>query len=209
MVAKYSIPFGQRFGSLVLLAEAPMRNKYHRRVYAQCDCGNLADVGLPEIKNGKTQSCGCGRVQHAHASGGKTSRTYSTWRAMKARCLNPKHPGYAEYGGRGIAICQQWIDSFENFLTDMGERPARMTLDRFPDVNGNYQPGNCRWATVRDQQNNRRFTVIIEHRGIKKALTEWADEIGITSESLYKRIQVYGWSPEKALETPNRKYVRK
>jgi hypothetical protein len=128
---------------------------------------------------------------------------------MKARCLNPKSPAYAEYGGRGIMICQRWIDSFGDFLAEVGERPVGMTLDRFPDVNGHYEPGNVRWATVRDQQNNRRFTVVIEHRGIKKALTEWADDCGLSAESLYKRIQVYGWSAEKALETPNRKYNRK
>jgi len=128
---------------------------------------------------------------------------------MKMRCLNPNHPGFSLYGGRGITICDRWIDSFQNFLEDMGERPKGMTLDRWPDQDGDYKPGNVRWATVRDQQNNRRYTVVIEHRGIRKALTEWADETGISTESLYKRIHVYGWSPEKALETPTRKYVKK
>jgi len=128
---------------------------------------------------------------------------------MKMRCLNPNNPGFSQYGGRGITICDRWVDSFQNFLEDMGERPTGMTLDRWPDQNGGYEPGNVRWATVRDQQNNRRYTVVIEHRGVRRALTEWAEETGITTESLYKRIHVYGWSPEKALETPNRKYVRK
>lgn len=128
---------------------------------------------------------------------------------MKARCSNPKTPSYPEYGGRGITVCKRWENSFEDFLADMGERPVGMTIDRFPDINGNYEPGNCRWVTVRDQQNNRRYTVYIEHNGVKKALTEWAEEKGITAESLYKRIHNYGWTVEKALDTPNRPYIRK
>jgi hypothetical protein len=209
MAARYSIPFGARFSSLIILAEAPRKGNPHRRVYVHCDCGNFASVIFQSVKVGKARSCGCGRAPHGHSVGGKTSGTYQTWRSMKMRCLNPKHPAYPYYGGRGISICDRWATSFESFLEDVGERPDGMTLDRWPDQNGNYEMGNVRWATRREQQNNRRFTVMIEYRGIRKALTEWADERGITAESLYKRIQIYGWSPEKALETPNRKYARK
>lgn len=209
MVARYSIPLGERFSSLIILAEAPRKGCLHRRVYVHCDCGNFASIVFQNIKNGRARSCGCGRAPHGHSTGGKASRTYSTWRSMKMRCLNPNHPGFPQYGGRGITICERWVESFQSFLEDMGERPAGMTLDRYPDVNGNYEPGNVRWATARDQQNNRRYTVVIEHNGIRKALTEWAEDRGITAESLYKRIHNYGWSAEKALETPNRPYVRK
>jgi hypothetical protein len=92
---------------------------------------------------------------HGHASQ-KLSGTYSSWKAMKARCLNPNGKQWADYGGRGITICERWIHSFENFLADMGERPPGKTLDRYPNNDGNYEPGNCRWASGRQQQMNRR-----------------------------------------------------
>lgn len=83
-------------------------------------------------------------------------RTNASWSAMRERCRNPRHPGYAYYGGRGITVCERWLNSFANFLADMGPRPEGKTLDRFPNNDGNYEPGNCRWATARQQQANRR-----------------------------------------------------
>lgn len=211
MAARYSTPIGKRFGSLVVLGDAPRRENGLRRVLAQCDCGSISDVLLYNVTGGHTRSCGCqaSGATHRHSVGGAISRTYSTWRAMKARCLNARHPGYAEYGGRGITICERWVKSFENFLADMGERPDRMTLDRFPDVDGNYEPGNCRWATSRMQQNNRRYTVIIEHDGIKKPLSEWAEERGMSIDALYNRIHKLKWNVERALTTPCRSYIRR
>jgi len=94
-------------------------------------------------------------LKHGHTKhGSKVSPTYATWRAMLARCENPKHPAFAHYGGRGIAVCEQWR-AFENFLSDMGEKPIGTSLDRFPNRDGNYEPSNCRWATPTEQQRNR------------------------------------------------------
>lgn len=96
-----------------------------------------------------------GPVRHGHTSGRTMSPTYYSWSTMRTRCRNPKCNRYANYGGRGIRICERW-ELFENFLADMGERPSGLSLDRYPDKNGNYEPGNCRWATSKEQAQNRR-----------------------------------------------------
>jgi len=121
---------------------------------------------------------------------------------MKDRCLNENSDAYFRYGGRGIKICQRWADSFEAFLEDMGPRPSlQHSIDRFPDNNGNYEPGNCRWATSKQQQRNRNITTLLSFRGESKPLTEWADLIGIRCSVIEKRLRI-GWSVEKALTAP-------
>ena len=122
---------------------------------------------------------------------------------MLTRCNNKNDTRYQWYGGRGITVCDRW-SKFENFLADMGERPEKMTLDRI-DTNGNYCPENCRWATNKQQHRNKRSNRLLTHDGETKCVAEWAETVGISQGALASRIDVYGWSVEKALTTPVRK----
>lgn len=125
--------------------------------------------------------------------------THRSWSGMFQRCYNSKVREYPMYGGRGISVCQDW-HVFENFLKDMGERPEGKSIDRI-DVNGNYEPSNCRWASARVQTNNRRNTRMITANGKTMALTDWSREIGLKSITLEKRIKA-GWSDHDTINTP-------
>lgn len=140
-------------------------------------------------------------ASHGHCSEGKVSPVYLSWGGMIARCTNPKATGYIYYGGRGIEVCERWF-KFENFLKDMGDRPEGMTLDRFPDKNGNYEPGNCRWATMEEQNLNKGNNVLLTHEKETMTIAQWAKRVGISARTLRDRIKVYGWSVDRALLEP-------
>jgi len=158
---------GQKFGRLIALTATEKRQ--HSRVVwlCQCDCGEEIEVGAGHLKSGNTKSCGCLRVEspnalkHGYAKHRPgPSSIYIVWVNMKARCLNKNRPHYQDWGGRGVTVCDRWLHSFENFLEDMGERPEGTSIDRI-DNDGNYEPGNCRWATRKQQANNRRRVVSV------------------------------------------------
>ena len=128
------------------------------------------------------------------------SPEYNTWKGMKARCTNPKATGYDRYGGAGIMVCKRWLESFENFLEDMGARPEGKTLERVDGTKG-YTRGNCRWATKSEQCNNRRGNVKLTYGGVTMGVFQWARKLGIKPATLKNRLRI-GWSAEKALTTP-------
>jgi hypothetical protein len=140
------------------------------------------------------------RVRHGQSGAGLTPE-YRSWRHMHDRCLNANDQDYSNYGGRGISICQRWLDGFENFLADMGPRPSpKHSLDRI-DNDGPYSPENCRWATQCEQMRNTRRTRLLTHDGLTLPLTDWAVRLGIHKASLRERL-MRGWPIDLALSTP-------
>lgn len=145
---------GQRFGMLVAEGVSHVDPGGNVQWCCRCDCGREYVCGGSSLKAGATRSCGC--WHHGHRRCGTGSPTYYSWSSMRRRCLNLEDSAYAAYGGRGITICERW-DIFENFLVDMGERPRGTSIDRI-DNDGDYEPGNCQWATSAQQNQNQRRT---------------------------------------------------
>lgn len=169
---------GQRFGRLRVVERAENRG-HHVRWRCICDCGAESIVGVDQLRSGDTQSCGClhrevssrigkryishataSLVKHGATRNGRVTPEYSSWAGMVARCENPRHIGFERYGARGISVCPRWRGSFEAFLEDMGSRPVGCSIDRI-DNDSNYEPGNCRWATHKEQRANQRRAMAV------------------------------------------------
>lgn len=153
---------GQRFGKFLVTEEGPRKNGRTTWV-CQCDCGAIRTVGVGPLRSGKSTSCGC--KNGTRGLGVKQNKRvdnplYAVWHRMKSRCFNPNEPRYDRYGGRGITVSERWME-FDNFVADMGERPEGASLDRINN-DGNYEPGNCRWATPAEQTRNRNCNVLTE-----------------------------------------------
>lgn len=192
---------GQKFHRLLVIERAPNRR---RRIHWKCicECGNVSVVQSSSVTSGRTKSCGC-LSREGHRTGPVThgmshTSEYKVWGSMKRRCNDPNHPAYEHYGGRGISYCVEWQE-FAKFYQDMGARPKGLTLDRI-DNDGDYEPGNCRWATRFQQNNNKRRTRYVELNGERMSLTE---AMKVTGCKLYRtaafaRIR-NGWSVIDAL----------
>lgn len=160
---------GHKFGRLTVTAKVHTGTNQHRWEVV-CDCGTEKQVWGAELRNGGTKSCGCLQAtkgtginfKHGGAAYGREAPEYTSWRCMMDRCGRETNKSFKHYGGRGIIVCERWrtgdgrITGFECFVADMGKRPHGTSIDRFPDNDGNYEPGNCRWATVSEQNQNRR-----------------------------------------------------
>ena len=138
---------------------------------------------------------------HGYSKRKQIRPEYISWYSMLRRCNNPKDKEYHNYGGRGISVCERW-SKFENFIADMGDKPSpHHSLDRYPDKNGNYEPSNCRWATMLEQGLNRRTNRNVTYMGKTQTVSQWSQELGINDTTIYQRIR-YGWTMEEALSTP-------
>lgn len=156
----------ETFGRWTVVRDAPPRRRPYGTipmVVARCSCGKRRLVQLPNLRSGKSKSCGCFRAKrtaeirivHGDARKGFQTVEYYCWQAMRRRCLNPRNPGFENYGGRGISICPRWSD-YSAFLVDMGRKPSPSHSLERKNVDGNYEPSNCRWATAREQRSNQR-----------------------------------------------------
>ena len=197
--ANYSV--GDKYGRLTIkeIFKRPIgkRGRIVISVGCVCDCGGETITNITNLRRGTTKSCGClseeKKIKHKKCFSGE----YQTWSHMKQRCFNKNNQEYNNYGGRGITVCDKWLD-FRNFYADMGERPAGKTLDRVNN-NGNYCKENCRWATQKEQSNNVRRNIIIELNGKRRPLYWWSEKLNIKSHTIYTRI-IRGWSASDSLK---------
>ena len=200
------------YGRLTIIGESfpkPVGTKGKKKLHVEClcSCGTVKIYQLANLKSGITRSCGClnreRNASHGHSPRSKVSPEYNSWKCMIRRCKNHNAINYKSYGGRGIKVCQRW-QTFENFLVDMGKRPSSQhSLDRV-DMNGDYCPENCRWATRSEQANNTRRNRFITAFGKTQTMQQWADEIGVSRDTLRYRIDRHNWPVEKALTTPSK-----
>jgi hypothetical protein len=161
-MGKLNIVSGQKFNRLTIIEEVEQK-EYRRYFKCKCDCGNELIVFMSSLTLNRTKSCGClnmenkiNRRKHSHTINGVITSEYTAWVNMRNRCYNPKNNRYKIYGGRGIKVCDEWLKSFKNFIDDIGRKPGpQYSIDRI-NVNGNYEPSNCRWATPEQQANNKR-----------------------------------------------------
>jgi hypothetical protein len=170
-----------------------------------CDCGVEIETAGGNLRAGRVTSCGCllrkQRAKNATTHGRTGTKEHKAWTSVIQRCQNQKNPGYSGYGGRGIEVCDRWKNSFENFLTDMGEAPSKaLSIDRI-DNDKDYEPSNCKWSTRLEQQSNLRSNIYFAHDGLKLHLSEWARRLSISIKTVGTR-RARGWSIEEALFTP-------
>lgn len=219
-MGKYLDLGGHKYGRLTVVSKGKGK-RYGRSLtsvvtwHCICECGTEVEVTANGLKSGVSKSCGCLRKENLKTANtthnrtkdpitGKVSKEYRTWQNMKARCENPNHRHYHLYGGRGINVCDRW-QSFAAFFEDMGSPPTdRHSIDRI-DNDSAYTPENCRWATQRDQINNRKNTVFIEYNGERLPSSEWSARTGVPIKSIYVRLRL-GWPVERALfEMPKKR----
>lgn len=195
---------GERFGRLVVDSYDPSSQSWKCR----CDCGNEVLVPSGNLRSTAKQSCGCIKEGWATSKRDRRAAEYRIWYHMRLRCLDKEHPDFHRYGGRGITVCQQWVESFELFFKDMGARPSKAySLDR-SDNNGPYSPENCRWATRSTQSRNTSRNRFLTLDGASKTVADWARELGVHPTILHQRLRL-GWTEERVLGQPFRKLKRR
>ena len=201
----------ETFGRLTTIGPRFVLSTGHRRTsyhVVQCCCGAVLAVSRSSLVTGNTRSCGCMFIDMLRTTkrkhGKADTNEYYIWQGIKDRCTNTGNSRHAYYGGRGIRVCDRWLEpesGFSNFLADMGERPSKAhSIDRYPDPNGNYCPENCRWATTKEQNRNQRSNVLLTYQEKTQCISAWAEELNMPSDRIRGRIR-RGWSVDRTLAT--------
>lgn len=206
---------GHRYGRLLVTGRAPSRGSRSRaHWFCLCDCGSSVDVEACNLRQGRQVSCGCHRAEvttarslrHGHARRDCETAEFKVWMGIIKRCCNVKDHNYMKYGARGITICDAWRHDYPAFLRAVGRRPTpEHSIERI-DNGGNYEYGNVRWATRKEQGRNKRNNRLITFNGETKPVSQWAEEMGIQSKLIYGRLYK-GWSPDRALTESVRRWV--
>lgn len=194
---------GVRFGNLVAVRYARRDSKNRKTFWlCRCDCGQEVERRLPLLRIGRVKSCGVNghhwRPRSEVLGAFRSTSEYRSWERMRRRCFEESHDRWKHYGGRGITVCPQWRDDFMQFLSDMGVKPTpKHTIER-NDVNGNYEPGNCRWATMAEQARNMRRSVYVEYEGERLLLIDLCARLGLKAGIVRGRMKM-GWSLDRAV----------
>lgn len=216
------VEIGKKYGHWTVLNRVEKPDGRRRKCLCKCDCGKIKYVNVYHLTQGASTNCGCVVAKNKSewnkankrthgGTAGEGDRLYTVYRGIVKRCYLKSHPAYRNYGGRGIAICDEWRGShgFEKFRTwayangyDPDAPKGKCTIDRI-DVNGNYEPSNCRWVDAKTQGNNRRDNHLVTYNGETHTVTEWAAKIGMKPVTLFHRL-MKGWPVEKALTQPLR-----
>ena len=197
---------GQKFGRLLVVEYAGASRNGRTLWKCKCECGQAATIRSDRLPNGNTESCGCLQRDRSSLStkthGMRQSPEYGVWTSMVQRCHNPNCKRYQDYGGRGICVCQEWRDSFAAFLSHVGPRPSPShQIDRIDNARG-YEPGNTRWATIKENNRNRRNNRLVTYGGETLCLAEWSERTGIHAGTIRSRLN-RGWNAEAAATTPS------
>lgn len=204
---------GSVFGRLTAIKKDHQDSNKHWIWECRCSCGNITLIYATNLVRGLTTSCGCfrkevgsNRATHGQARVDHRTSAYRSWCSILQRCTNPKNRKFKDYGGRGIGVCDRWVNSFENFFEDIGAKPdGKYSVGRI-DNDGNYEPGNCRWETPEQQSRNRRNNIWIEYDGMRKVVLDWAIYLNVKEGTLREALKYK--SPKNALDFYKQKSSR-
>lgn len=196
---------GRKFGRLTVIESGGEHyfpgGKHSDTWICKCDCGIIKTIFGYHLRSGRSKSCGCSKKEGTRRTHGKShTKIYNIWHGMRERCNNKKHKNYKHYGGRGIKVCDEWNNSLDKFCewAMANGYQEGLTIDRI-DVNGNYEPSNCRWATMKEQNRNRRNNRYLTYNGKRKTMAEWSEITGLKDSTIQYRLDKIGWPVEKAL----------
>lgn len=206
---RYTDLTGNTYGRLTVLRYAGNTPKGQAKWLCQCECGGTKITAADNLRRGNTSSCGClaneqrkaAAQTKCHAlSRAEKPKEHGAWHGMIRRCYDPKHPGFKNYGAKGIGVCEAWRTGFAAFYADMGDAPPKHTLDRL-DNSKDYGPDNCRWATMKEQANNRSNNRLLTLNGVTLNAQQWSDRLGWHKSVIASRLY-NGWTVERTLTTP-------